>query len=140
MFEPRRGPRGPIILTGDVATSAGQTGETFTGSLDYNNLTDTLTLQFTNTSPASFGGNLTGFVFAVSGSDHAVLFSTTNANFLNLATSNHAIALNSAPFRGMSCRILKLDPLIRAKRAAGRDKDLVALPELEALLKTRLKH
>lgn len=40
-------------------------------------------------------------------------------------------------FRGLSCRILKLDALIRAKRAAGRNKDLVALPELEAILKMR---
>jgi predicted nucleotidyltransferase len=40
-------------------------------------------------------------------------------------------------FRGLRCRVLKLDALIRAKRAAGRNKNLLALPELEALLKMR---
>jgi predicted nucleotidyltransferase len=40
-------------------------------------------------------------------------------------------------FQGIRCRILKLDALIRAKRAAGRNKDLLAIPELEALLKMR---
>lgn len=34
---------------------------------------------------------------------------------------------------GMKCRVLSLDALIIAKRAAGRTKDLLALPELEAL-------
>ncbi len=40
-------------------------------------------------------------------------------------------------FQSLRCRVLKLDALIRAKRAAGRSKDLLALPELEALLKMR---
>jgi hypothetical protein len=34
---------------------------------------------------------------------------------------------------GIECRVLSLDALIVAKRAAGRAKDLLALPELEAL-------
>lgn len=34
---------------------------------------------------------------------------------------------------GMRCRMLSLDALIKTKRAAGRTKDLLALPELEAL-------
>lgn len=34
---------------------------------------------------------------------------------------------------GMQCRVLSLDALIIAKRAAGRTKDLLILPELEAL-------
>jgi hypothetical protein len=33
----------------------------------------------------------------------------------------------------MPCRVLSLDALIVAKRAAGRPKDLLVLPELEAL-------
>lgn len=33
----------------------------------------------------------------------------------------------------LPCRVLSLDALILAKRAAGRPKDLLALPELEAL-------
>jgi len=34
---------------------------------------------------------------------------------------------------GFDCRVLSLDALITAKRAAGRTKDLLVLPELEAL-------
>lgn len=36
-------------------------------------------------------------------------------------------------FYGKSCRILTLDGLIASKRAAGRTRDLLILPELEAL-------
>lgn len=35
---------------------------------------------------------------------------------------------------GLQCQVLSLDALIVAKRAAGRPKDLLVLPELEALL------
>lgn len=34
---------------------------------------------------------------------------------------------------GLQCRVLSLDALIASKRAAGRTKDLLVLPELEAL-------
>ncbi len=34
----------------------------------------------------------------------------------------------------LPCLVLDLEPLIRAKRSAGRPKDLLVLPELEALL------
>ena len=34
---------------------------------------------------------------------------------------------------GFECRVLSLDALIESKRAAGRTKDLLVLPELEAL-------
>lgn len=37
---------------------------------------------------------------------------------------------------GMSCRVLALDALIASKRAAGRTKDLLVIPELEALRET----
>lgn len=40
-------------------------------------------------------------------------------------------------FRGLRCRVLKLEALIRSKRAAGRNKDLLVIPELEALLPAR---
>jgi predicted nucleotidyltransferase len=40
-------------------------------------------------------------------------------------------------FRGLRCRVLRLESLIRAKKAAGRNKDLLALPELEVLLNRR---
>ncbi|MDT7540731.1 MAG: hypothetical protein QOE33_635 [Acidobacteriota bacterium] len=39
----------------------------------------------------------------------------------------------AVPLYGIECRMLTLDSLIDAKRAAGRTKDLLALPELEAL-------
>jgi predicted nucleotidyltransferase len=38
---------------------------------------------------------------------------------------------------GMRCRVLTLEGLIKTKRAAGRPKDLMILPELEALLAIR---
>jgi hypothetical protein len=43
-----------------------------------------------------------------------------------------ANAVNKQAF-GVECAVLSLPDLIAAKRAAGRDKDLQALPELEAL-------
>ncbi len=46
----------------------------------------------------------------------------------------HAFAASVAvPLYGIECRMLTLDSLIAAKRAAGRTKDLLVLPELEAL-------
>ncbi len=39
----------------------------------------------------------------------------------------------SVPLYGIECRMLTLDSLIASKRAAGRTKDLLVLPELEAL-------
>lgn len=36
-------------------------------------------------------------------------------------------------FYGIECQVLSLEALIKAKRAAGRPKDLLLLPELEAL-------
>ncbi len=46
-----------------------------------------------------------------------------------------AVALDavSMPLFGGECRVASLDSLIRSKRAAGRNKDLNVLPELEAL-------
>jgi hypothetical protein len=38
---------------------------------------------------------------------------------------------------GRSVQVLKLEALIEAKRAAGRRKDLLMIPELEALLELR---
>jgi hypothetical protein len=39
----------------------------------------------------------------------------------------------TVPLYGIECRILTLDSLIASKRAAGRTKDLLSLPELETL-------
>jgi hypothetical protein len=43
---------------------------------------------------------------------------------------------------GFQCAVLSLDGLIRSKRAAGRPKDLLMLPEIEALreMETQIKH
>ena len=38
---------------------------------------------------------------------------------------------------GMRCRVLSLEGLIKSKKAVGRTKDLMLLPELEALLEIR---
>ena len=38
---------------------------------------------------------------------------------------------------GMRCQVLTLEGLIKSKRAVGRAKDLMLLPELEALLDIR---
>ena len=38
---------------------------------------------------------------------------------------------------GYQVRVLSLEALIQAKRAAGRPKDLLVIPELEALLELR---
>jgi hypothetical protein len=38
---------------------------------------------------------------------------------------------------GIPCRVISLEKLIAAKRSAGRPKDLVVLPELEAILEHR---
>jgi len=40
---------------------------------------------------------------------------------------------SAVPLFGLSVRVLSLSALIRAKRAAGRPKDLLMVPELEAL-------
>jgi hypothetical protein len=37
----------------------------------------------------------------------------------------------------MRCRVLTLEGLIKSKKAAGRAKDLMLLPELEALVEIR---
>jgi hypothetical protein len=43
------------------------------------------------------------------------------------------------PLYGQPCRVLKLDALIRSKRAAGRKRDLEHVIELEALEELRSK-
>ena len=48
---------------------------------------------------------------------------------------------NSSQFElfGIPCRVISLENLIAAKRSAGRPKDLVVLPELEAILELEHK-
>jgi len=41
---------------------------------------------------------------------------------------------------GVPCRVISLENLIAAKRSAGRPKDLVVLPELEAILEHRCQN
>jgi len=47
---------------------------------------------------------------------------------------------NELELFGIPCRVISLENLIAAKRSAGRPKDLVALPELEAILEHRRQH
>ncbi|HKG15726.1 MAG TPA: hypothetical protein VKB12_20565 [Pyrinomonadaceae bacterium] len=47
--------------------------------------------------------------------------------------SDAVMASVTVPLYGVECRVLTLDSLIASKRAAGRAKDLLVLPELEAL-------
>lgn len=66
---------------------------------------------------------------------------TTNLGDINLlgevtGLGNFEDVLSVAtvmPLYGFDCQVLSLDALIKAKRAAGRTKDLMVLPELEAL-------
>ena len=52
-----------------------------------------------------------------------------------LGTYNRVRAFSTViPLFGLPCSVLSVEGLIRAKRAAGRTKDLLVLPELEALL------
>lgn len=44
---------------------------------------------------------------------------------------------NELELFGIPCRVISLEKLIAAKRSAGRAKDLVVLPELEAILEHR---
>ena len=48
----------------------------------------------------------------------------------------HAVQAHSTiiPIFDLPCQVLSLEGLIIAKRAAGRPKDLMVLPELEALV------
>jgi len=46
---------------------------------------------------------------------------------------------NELELFGNPCRVISLKKLIAAKRAAGRPKDLAALPELEAILEHQLQ-
>lgn len=51
-----------------------------------------------------------------------------------VGTYKDAVAVSvTVPLYGIECRVLTLDALIESKRAAGRTKDLLVLPELEAL-------
>ncbi|HUY14741.1 MAG TPA: hypothetical protein VMX16_14105 [Terriglobia bacterium] len=52
-----------------------------------------------------------------------------------LGTYAHVLAFSSAiELLSRPCQVLSVEGLVRAKRAAGRPKDLLVLPELEALL------
>lgn len=51
-----------------------------------------------------------------------------------------AAVSETIPLFGRPCRILTLEALIQSKRAAGRDRDLEHLKELEALLELRRKN
>ena len=48
--------------------------------------------------------------------------------------------LSSVELFGIQCQVISLKGLIAAKRAAGRPKDLAALPELEAILEHQTRN
>lgn len=51
-----------------------------------------------------------------------------------VGTYEDALAVSvTVPLYKIECRVLTIDALIESKRAAGRTKDLLVLPELEAL-------
>jgi len=78
-----------LNISGDINTSNGGTGSAFAGGLEYvfdGGNTGTLSITLTNTTSASIGGFLTGFVFNIDSADagaSATLFSTTDADFLD---------------------------------------------------------
>ena len=83
-----------VAFFGDIASSNGMTGASFSGSVGYDFVsgnTGTLTVSLTNTTAPSIGGFLTGFVFDIAGVDagaSATLSSATNSNFLNTGSEN----------------------------------------------------
>jgi len=78
-----------VPIFGDSSTSIGNTGSSFSGSINYafdGGSLGTLTIILTNTTPESVGGYLTGFVFDIATADagaSVALSSATNANFLD---------------------------------------------------------
>lgn len=85
-----------MSISGDATTSIEGTGVSFGGMLDYSfdsGSTGTLSITISNTSNASLGGYLTGFVFNIASSDtlaSATLSSASNVSFLNTGTENAA--------------------------------------------------
>ena len=81
-----------INISGNIAASAEQTGANFTGTIQYTPTSASagvVTIMLNNMTPVNVGGYLTGFVFNVGSTDtnaSATLTSTTNANFLGLAS------------------------------------------------------
>lgn len=80
---------GSVDIMGDINSSIGGTGSGFTGSLEYSyagGTSGTLVVTLNNTSAASVGGYLTGFVFNIASMDSgasATLTSGTNTDFKN---------------------------------------------------------
>ncbi len=73
--------------------------------------------------------NGTNFTFATGIGDIDLLGEVSGiGNFQDVLADSETVSLY-----GFEVRVLTLDGLIKAKRAAGRTKDLLVLPELEAL-------
>ncbi len=78
-----------MSISGDVNSSIEGTGVSFDGMLDYSfdsGSIGTLSITLNNSSNASLGGYLTGFVFNILSSDalaNATLMSTSNVSFLD---------------------------------------------------------
>ena len=78
-----------ISISGDSSTSISETGSAFNGLMDYSfsgGESGVLTISLTNTTEASIGGFLTGFVFNMHSSDDSAsiaLSSASNVSFLD---------------------------------------------------------
>ncbi len=84
--------RAATVFVGDGSVGTGNTGVSYTGTLDFNSVSGVLTITLTNTTdPASIGGYLTGFVFNVAGAfgpGTAVLASASNSSFLDVTVGS----------------------------------------------------
>lgn len=85
----------PVLITGDIAASAEQTGANFTGSVEYvfdSGSTGYLTIELENTSGAVVGGFLTAVIFRFDTVD-------TNASVL-LTSSTRPAMINTGEVTG----------------------------------------
>lgn len=89
---------GSIAFSGDTASSTGNTGSNYSGTLSYDFVSGSmgeLTITITNETPALEGGRLTAIVFrfdTVDGSASTLLTSSTVSGMTNTGT------VNGAPF------------------------------------------
>lgn len=83
-----------VSFSGSIGDSAGQTGATFSGSIDYTfggGSSGSVIITLDNDTPPEVGGFLTGFVFNIDSTDPAaaaVLVSSSNSNFLDTGAEN----------------------------------------------------
>lgn len=85
-----------VNFSGSVGDSTGQTGATYSGTIDYTfdgGSAGSLVITLSNDTPQNVGGFLTGFVFNIDSTDPAAAASLTSAgnpNFLDTGSENAA--------------------------------------------------